>query len=170
MATEVTAAPAANINDLNATKQVPVADAILQPVEQLDVETSTSVRSKPRLYAILVALYGAEFFAALNTTIVATAIPTISSELHSGSGYTWIGGAYLLANAASAPIWAKLSDIWGRKPMLLAAVALFFFSSLVCALSISMTMLIIGRSFQGVAGGGIFQLVVIVISDLFSMR
>lgn len=76
----------------------------------------------------------------------------------------------MLANAASAPIWAKVSDIWGRKPILLAAVGLFFISSIICATSVTMTMLIAARSVQGVAGGGIFQLVVIVISDIFSMR
>lgn len=103
-------------------------------------------------------------------TIVATAIPTISSELHSASGYLWIGGAYLLANAAAAPVWAKLSDIWGRKPMLLIAVALFLGSSIVCALAQSMRVLIVGRALQGTAGGGLFQLVNIVISDIFSMR
>jgi MFS family permease len=79
---------------------------------------------------------------------MATAIPTISSDLHSASGYAWVGGAYLLANATAAPIWAKLSDIWGRKPILLTAVALYFFSSIACALSRSMKMIIIGRAFQ----------------------
>ena len=51
------------------------------------------------------------FTTALDQTIVATAVPTITSELHSASGYVWIGGAYMLANAAGGPIWAKISDI-----------------------------------------------------------
>ena len=127
-------------------------------------------RSNLRLFAVLSALFLSLFIAALDQTIVATAIPTIASDLHSASGYSWIGGAYLLANAAAAPIWAKLSDIWGRKPILLAAVALFFASSILCALSATMKMLIIGRAFQGTAGGGLIQLVNITISDMFSMR
>ena len=127
-------------------------------------------RSKLRMLAILVALFLSLFTAALDQTIVATAIPTISAQLHSASGYTWIGGAYLLANAAAAPIWSKLSDIWGRKPILLAAVATFFGSSIICAKASSMKMLIVGRSLQGTAGGGLIQLVNIAISDLFSMR
>ncbi|KAE8453182.1 hypothetical protein EG329_011249 [Mollisiaceae sp. DMI_Dod_QoI] len=86
-------------------------------------------------------------------TIVATAVPTIVSDLGTASGYVWIGGAYLLANAASAPIWAKLSDIWGRKPIILTAAALFFGSSIMAAKSNSMKMLVF-----------------IVISDIFSMR
>lgn len=67
-------------------------------------------------------------------------------------------------------IWAKLSDIWGRKPLLLAAVAWFFVSSIVCATAPSMQVLIVGRALQGVAGGGLIQLTTITISDLFSMR
>jgi MFS family permease len=110
------------------------------------------------------------FVAALDQTIIATAVPTIVSELKSASGYVWIGGAYLLANAAAGPIWAKLSDIWGRKPILLAAVALFFCSSMLCALAINIKMLIISRALQGTACGGIMQMVIITISDLFSMR
>lgn len=103
-------------------------------------------------------------------TIVATAIPTISADLHSAAGYLWIGGAYLLANAAGAPVWAKVSDIWGRKPILLVAVAIFLGSSIMCALAKSMQMLIIARAIQGTAAGGLLQLVNIVISDIFSMR
>jgi len=110
------------------------------------------------------------FVAALDQTIIATAVPTIVFELKSASGYVWIGGAYLLANAAAGPIWAKLSDIWGRKPILLAAVALFFCSSMLCALSVNIKMLIIGRAIQGTACGRIMQMVIITISDLFSMR
>lgn len=55
------------------------------------------------------------FIAALNRTIIATATPTISSQLKSENGYIWISAAYLLANTTAAPVWAKLSDIWGRK-------------------------------------------------------
>ena len=82
----------------------------------------------------------------------------------------WIGGAYLLANAACGPIWAKCSDIWGRKAILLLVVALFSSASILAALSTSMPMLIAGRALQGVGGGGCTQLVFITISDLFSVR
>lgn len=110
------------------------------------------------------------FIAALDMSIVATAIPTISAELRSASGYSWIGGAYLIANAAGAPLWSKLSDIWGRKLIILIAIAMFLGSSIICALARSMKILIIGRALQGTAGGGLIQLVNIVISDIFSMR
>lgn len=99
-----------------------------------------------------------------------TAIPTITASLKSASGYTWLGGAYLLANAVAGPLWTKGSDIWGRKPALLGAVALFAGASLIAALSTSMRMLIAARALQGIAGGGLFQLVTVTISDLFSIR
>lgn len=128
------------------------------------------MRSRFRLMVIMTGLFLALLNAALDQIIIATAIPIISAQLHSASGYTWIGGAYLLASAASSPIWAKLSDIWGRKPMLLSAVALFFVSSIISASAKDITMLLVSRSIQGCAGGGLIVLVNITISDLFSMR
>ncbi|KAL2792992.1 major facilitator superfamily domain-containing protein [Aspergillus keveii] len=118
----------------------------------------------------MIALCLSLFIAALDQTIVATSLPIIASRLNSASGYTWVGGAYLLASAAAAPIWTKASDIWGRKPILLAAVLLFFFSSIVCAAAVDMNMLIAGRALQGTAGGGLLQLVMVVVADLFSVR
>ncbi|KAI7152469.1 hypothetical protein KC352_g28111, partial [Hortaea werneckii] len=129
------------------------------PMAPLDLVEERRPRAKLRIWAILIALYLALFVAALDQTIIATSIPTISAQLHSAAGYFWIGGAYLLANAAAAPIWAKCSDIWGRKPALLSAVALFAIASIIAATSVSMTMLIAARALQGTAGGGLLQLV-----------
>ncbi|KAI2615858.1 MFS drug transporter [Hypoxylon sp. NC1633] len=138
--------------------------------EPLELADDPEVRTKLRVWAILLALYLVLFVAALDQTIVATSIPTISAALHSASGYVWIGGAYLLATAAAGPIWARVSDIWGRKPALLGAVFVFAVASMIAALSINMPMLIAARALQGTAGGGLGQLVTITISDLFSVR
>ncbi|RYP16105.1 hypothetical protein DL765_005306 [Monosporascus sp. GIB2] len=119
---------------------------------------------------IVAALCLALFLAALDMTIITTALPTITGEFGSPLGYTWIGSAYLLANAVSVPSWGKISDIWGRKPILLAAVANFWIGSLLCAVSVNMGMLIAARAIQGVGAGGIVVLVNISISDLFSLR
>ncbi|KAE9366564.1 MFS multidrug transporter-like protein [Stipitochalara longipes BDJ] len=140
------------------------------PIAPLDLEESPKVRTKLRLYTILTALYLALFLSALDTTIISQSIPTICTDLRSASGYVWVGGAYLLAKAATGPIWAKISDIWGRKLVLLTAVSLFAAASILAALSINMPMLIAGRALQGVAGGGLVQLSIITISDLFSVR
>ncbi|EAW10844.1 putative MFS transporter [Aspergillus clavatus NRRL 1] len=134
------------------------------------VQDAITPRKRIQIAAIMVALCLSLFIAALDQTIVATSLPTISSSLHSSDGYTWVGGAYLLANAAAAPVWAKLSDIWGRKPIILIVVVWFMLSSILCAAAVNMTMLIAGRALQGTAGGGLMQLVMIVVSDLFSVR
>ncbi|KAJ4334600.1 hypothetical protein N0V87_006745 [Didymella glomerata] len=134
------------------------------------IEDNGTPRSNLRMFAILTALFLSLFVAALDATIVATAAPTMSHDLNSAAGYTWIGGAFLLGNAASGPIWAKLSDIFGRKLIILLALAVFFASSAVCATAKTMEALIIGRAFQGAAGGGLILLVHVCISDMFSLR
>ena len=76
----------------------------------------------------------------------------------------------MLAAAAATPTWGKFSDIWGRKPILLTANALFFIGSLISAVSKDIKMLLAGRVIQGIGGGGLIILANICISDLFSQR
>ena len=107
----------------------------------------------------------------VSQTIVTTAVPTIAARFHASEGdYTWIGSAYLLASSASGPTWGKLSDIFGRKPVILLANGTFFVGSLIAALGINIQMLLAGRVVQGIGGGGLIILANICISDLFSMR
>ncbi|KAL8858095.1 MAG: hypothetical protein Q9198_010696 [Flavoplaca austrocitrina] len=128
-------------------------------------------RSKGKTALIMLALCIAVFLAALDTTIITTAVPTIAARFNaSAADYTWIGSAYLLAAASSTPIWGKFSDIWGRKPILLVANVVFLVASLIAALSINVKMLLAGRAIQGIGGGGLIILSNICISDLFSMR
>jgi hypothetical protein len=127
-------------------------------------------RSRLETCLIMLSLCSALFLAALDTTIVTTAIPTIAEEFQAPLGYTWIGSSYLLAYCASVPSWGKFSEIWGRKPIILIAVAIFWIGSLLCGLSVNIGMLIAARALQGCGGGGIIVLVNICISDLFSLR
>ncbi|KAJ6788278.1 hypothetical protein PWT90_09831 [Aphanocladium album] len=127
-------------------------------------------RTKLETTLVMVALCIALFLAALDMTIVTTAIPTISAHFHSTAGYVWIGSAYMLGSAALVPTWGKLSDIFGRKPILMTAVVVFWVGSLLCALSTSMGMLIAARAIQGVGGGGTIVLPNICVADLFSAR
>ncbi|KAI9815661.1 MAG: hypothetical protein M1826_001970 [Phylliscum demangeonii] len=127
-------------------------------------------RSGLQIAVIMGALCMGVLLVALDQTIITTALPTISEHFGSSAGYTWIGSAYLLANAASVPSWGKLSDIWGRKPVLLVATSFFFVASALCGAASSIGMLIVGRAVQGIGGGGIVILVNICISDMFSMR
>ncbi|KAL2371222.1 hypothetical protein RJZ57_004346 [Blastomyces gilchristii] len=127
--------------------------------------------SKSRIAVIMTALCLAVFLAALDMTIITTALPTISEQFKVSQGdYTWIGSAYTLGAAASMPSWGKISDIFGRKPILLLANVVFFVGSLICRLSINIKMLLAGRAVQGIGGGGLLSLVNISIGDLFSMR
>ncbi|RDW68865.1 MDR family MFS transporter [Aspergillus mulundensis] len=143
-----------------------------EPTEaEADEEAGTpGGRSKRRRAAILTALYLVMFITALDQTITATSIPSISSSLHSAAGYTWIGSAYLLAKAASGPIWVRTSDIFGRRPVLLCSVTLFSIASILAATSDTMRTLIASRALQGAAAGGVGQLVIVTISDVFSLR
>jgi MFS family permease len=104
-------------------------------------------------------------------TIISTALPVIAAQFNaSESGYSWIASSYLLANAACIPLWGKLSDIWGRKNIILLANVAFLVGSLICALAKNMAMIVAGRAVQGVGGGGIIILANISVTDMFSVR
>ncbi|KAF2009827.1 multidrug resistance protein fnx1 [Aaosphaeria arxii CBS 175.79] len=127
-------------------------------------------RSKLKITLIMLSLGISVLLVALDITIVTTALPTIAEHFNSASGYTWVGSAYLISNSAATPIWGKVSDIFGRKPILLVTNAIFFIGSLLAAVSVNMNMLIASRVIQGIGGGGLIVLVNICISDLFAMR
>lgn len=111
------------------------------------------------------------FLVALDTVLIPTALPTISLSFHiPDSLYAWTGSAYLLANAASVPFWGKLSDIFGRKPIILIANSIFLGGSILCAVSVSAIMLVAGRAVQGLGGGGVVVLVHVCVADLFAIR
>jgi hypothetical protein len=117
-----------------------------------------------------VALCVSIFLVALDTVLIPTALPTISLSFHiPDSLYAWIGSAYLLANAASVPLWGKLADVFGRKNIILVSNFVFLGGSVVCATSVSAAMLVAGRSVQGIGGGGVVVLVHVCVSDLFDI-
>ncbi|KAM4058536.1 major facilitator superfamily protein [Hirsutella rhossiliensis] len=146
------------------------APAVGRPETEAATDPPESGRTSIETFLVMFALCLALFLAALDMTIITTAIPTISSHFDSSVGYVWIGSAYLLGNATFVPTWGKISDIFGRKPVLIAAVIIFWIGSLLCAVSNSMGMLIAARAIQGVGGGGTIVLPNICVSDLFSMR
>ncbi|PYI13487.1 MFS drug transporter [Aspergillus violaceofuscus CBS 115571] len=126
---------------------------------------------KKKILVVMTALCLALFLAALDMTIVSTALPTIANHFHaSEGGYSWIASSYMLANAACVPLWGKISDVWGRKKIILIANFLFLVGSLICALAVNLPMIIAGRAIQGVGGGGIIVLANICVTDLFSVR
>ncbi|KAL4996404.1 major facilitator superfamily domain-containing protein [Aspergillus recurvatus] len=126
---------------------------------------------KKKIAVIMGALCLVLFLAALDMTIISTALPTMAADFNaSESGYSWMASSFSLTNAAFVPLWGKVSDIWGRKPILLLANFGFLIGSLICALSINLPMVLAGRAIQGAGAGGIITLANISVSDLFSVR
>jgi MFS family permease len=124
-----------------------------------------------RRRAIMASLCLTQFITALDVTIIATALPTVTRALAANaSEYAWIGSSFTLASTTSSPIWAKLSDLFGVKWTLVAANFMFFAGSLVAALASSPEMLIGGRTIQGLASGGIQVLITILIGRMFEMK
>ncbi|RDX56815.1 MFS amino acid permease [Lentinus brumalis] len=128
------------------------------------------VLPKNNMPLVFTGLMACVFLAALDQTIVSTALPTIVAKLGGGKDYSWVGSAYLLASSALSPIYGKLSDIIGRKPILFASIAIFLFGSALCGAAQNMTWLVVARAVQGIGGGGIIQLVQITISDIVSLQ
>ncbi len=108
--------------------------------------------------------------AALDQTVVIPAVPTIAAELHAFGHLSWIVSAYLLTSTAATPIYGKLSDMYGRRALLLPALALFIVASVLCALSQSLTQLIIFRALQGLGGAGLMAMAQAAIADVVSPR
>src|SRR6202140_5086335 len=119
---------------------------------------------------ILTSLLLTMFLAALDQTIVATALPTIGRQFQDVSNLSWVITAYLLASTAVAPVFGTLSDIYGRRGMIIAALGLFIAGSVLCALAPNITVLILARGLQGLGGGGIMPIVQTVISDVITPR
>jgi len=141
----------------------------------IQVSDAPSIAPRPALApnevrTILMSLMLTMFLAALDQTIVATTLPTIGRQFHDVSSLSWVITAYLLASTAVAPVFGTLSDIYGRRAMIITALSLFIAGSVLCALAPNMPVLIIARGLQGLGGGGILPLVQTVISDLVTPR
>ncbi|XRQ11263.1 DHA2 family efflux MFS transporter permease subunit [Actinomadura welshii] len=135
--------------------------------------TAADGQAMPRgrdLYVVLGALMLAMLLAALDQTIVSTALPTIVSELGGLNHLSWGVTAYLLAATASTPLWGKLGDQYGRKRLFQASIAVFLVGSALCGLSRDMTELIVFRALQGLGGGGLMVLAVAIVGDVVPPR
>ena len=137
----------------------------------IDSQQSLSDRSDTRAVALpFVAIVAAMLPAVLDQTILATALPTIAGELGSVTDLSWVVTAYVVAAAATTPLWGKLGDRHGRKRMLELSLVLFVSSSALCAAAQDITQLIATRLIQGVAAGGLMTLAMAVVGDLVAPR
>jgi EmrB/QacA subfamily drug resistance transporter len=126
--------------------------------------------TKRRLYLILSALLLGLLLAALDQTIVSTALPTIVGDLHGGSHLAWVVTAYLLSSTVSTPLWGKLGDQYGRKTFFQASIVIFVLGSALAGFSHTMTELIAFRALQGLGGGGLLVGAQTIIGDVVSPR
>jgi EmrB/QacA subfamily drug resistance transporter len=132
--------------------------------------TDTAVRQAQRVRLIFGALMLALLLAALDQTIVATALPTIVGDLGSVSRLSWVVTAYLLASTVVGPLYGKLGDLYGRKIVLQSAIVIFLAGSALCGLSQSMTELIAFRALQGLGGGGLLVVTIAAVGDFVAPR
>jgi EmrB/QacA subfamily drug resistance transporter len=108
--------------------------------------------------------------AAMEATVVGTVMPTIVSELGGVARYGWVGAAYLLASTVSVPIYGKLADVYGRKPVLLFGITLFLVGSAACGMAGSMNALVAARLVQGLGAGGVQPVASTVVGDLYGIE
>ena len=123
-----------------------------------------------QILTILAGLMMGMFLAALDQTIVASAIRTIGDDLHGLSVQAWVTTAYLITSTISTPLYGKLSDIYGRKPFYLFAIIVFLIGSAASAFATSMYMLAAFRAFQGLGAGGLISLALAIIGDIVAPR
>jgi len=153
-----------------------IGDELAQlPVEIVDIIDAPPIAPRPPLLpgevrTILMSLMLTMFLAALDQTIVATALPTIGRQFGDVSSLSWVITAYLLASTAVAPVFGTLSDIYGRRAMIITAMSLFISGSILCAVAPNMPVLILARGLQGLGGGGILPIVQTVIADVVTPR
>jgi EmrB/QacA subfamily drug resistance transporter len=160
-----------------AGKQVakPVAKTVAKPVSKPAAKAGTKTDepralTHPEIRAIVLGIMLAMFLGALDQTIVATALPTIGRRFNDLSSLSWVVTAYLLTGTAVTPLYGKLSDIHGRRAMMLIAIGIFITGSIACALAPNMTALVFSRALQGLGGGGLMALAQTIIADIVSPR
>ncbi len=118
---------------------------------------------------ILIALMLSTTLVAIDSTVIATAVPSVVDDLGGFSQFPWLFSVYLLAQAVTVPIYSKLADLFGRKPMMLLGIGLFLLGSILCGAAWSMPALIIFRAVQGLGAGAIQPMTLTIAGDIYSL-
>jgi EmrB/QacA subfamily drug resistance transporter len=126
--------------------------------------------SRKRVILVTIGIMLSLFLAAMEATVVATAMPTIVGQLGGLEHYAWVFSAYMLASTTTVPLYGKLSDLYGRRRLYIFAMVLFLAGSILCGLANTMTQLVLARGLQGLGAGGIMPLAFILIGEMFSLE
>lgn len=118
----------------------------------------------------VVALILSLFMAALEATVVSTAMPTVIGDLGGIQSYSWVFTAYLLTSTVSVPVYGKIADMYGRKPVILTGIGLFLVGSMASGLSETMTQLIAFRALQGLGAGAMQPMAITIVGDIFNIE
>jgi EmrB/QacA subfamily drug resistance transporter len=126
--------------------------------------------SRNRIILVTAGIMLSLFLASMESTVVATAMPTIVGQLGGLEHYSWVFSAFMLASTTVVPLYGKLSDIYGRRKLYIFAMVLFLIGSILCGLANNMTQLILARALQGIGAGGIMPLAFILIGEMFTLE
>jgi EmrB/QacA subfamily drug resistance transporter len=126
--------------------------------------------SRNRIITVTIGIMMGLFLASIEATVIGTAMPTIVSELKGLEIYSWVFSIYMLTQTCLTPVYGKLSDIYGRRPIYLIAVALFLVGSILSGMANSMVELVIYRGVQGIGAGGLLPLAFTIIGDIFTLQ
>ena len=133
------------------------------------MSTSTSIGLRSDRGPVLLALMLSTALIAIDSTILATAVPPIVEDLGGFTQFPWLFSIYLLAQAVSVPVYSKLADTVGRKPLILVGIGLFLVGSILCGFAWNMASLIVMRAVQGLGAGAVLPLTVTIAGDIFTV-
>jgi EmrB/QacA subfamily drug resistance transporter len=138
-------------------------------VSVADVTTPTLVMSTRRRWAVTAGVMTGMFLAALEATVVGTAMPTVIASLGGLNHYSWVFSAYLITSTVTVPVWGKLSDLYGRRLFYQIGIAIFLLGSVLSGVSETMTQLVVFRAIQGLGAGALVPLGMTIIGDIFTV-
>ena len=119
---------------------------------------------------VTLALFVATFLVALDNSVIATAMPTVIGQIGGIHLYAWVFSAYLLTSTVTVPIYGKLADLYGRKPVFMASTLLFLLGSILCGQAQTMEQLIAFRLVQGIGAGGVLPITQTIVGDVYSLE
>ncbi|KAG1132901.1 hypothetical protein G6F37_013314 [Rhizopus arrhizus] len=164
-----------NISDSTVDQSIPTPASVTEKTETVNEDKKQSTveeykNKKTNRLLTFIGLQVALFLSALDSTIISTALPRIGSDFNQMTIVSWVATAYILTFDAFQPLFAKFSDIFGRKWILMFGIGLFLFGSVLCGAATTMIMLIVARAIAGIGAAGINSMVFIIISDIVPLE